>query len=101
MCEWDSFKSRKDNSKPGPSGMSRNAVFSMPECWGGRNCLLPIDVAVIQEIKEVMGGDEILEFVSCKFSEHAEAAYESLHVQDLTFENVWPIFKELIPLVFP
>ena len=101
MCEWDSFKSRKDNSKPGPSGMSRNAAFSMPERWGGWNCLLPIDVAVIREIKEVMGGDEILEFVSREFLEHAEAAYESLHVQDLTFENVWPIFKELIPLVFP
>ena len=73
MHEWNSFKSCKDNSKPGPSGMSHNAAFSMPKCWGGWNCLLPVDVAVIQEIKEVMGGDEILEFLSCKFSECAEA----------------------------
>ena len=73
--ERNSFKSRKDNDKPGPSGMSRNHAFSMPEQWNGKNCLLPVDVAIIQEIKKEMGGDEILEFVSQEFSECAETTY--------------------------
>lgn len=47
LQERNSFKSRKDNNKAGPSGMSRNTAFSMPEEWGGKNCLLPVDVAVI------------------------------------------------------
>lgn len=99
--ERNSYKSRKDNSKAGPSGMSRNNAFFMPESWGGKNCLLPVDLEVVREIKKELGGDEILEFVSREFSDRAEAAYQTLGVQDLTFDNVWPIFKELLPLMFP
>jgi len=58
---------RKDNDKAGPSGMSRNEAFSLPESWGGRNCLLKVDIAVIRELKEAMGGDDILAFVSLSF----------------------------------
>ena len=47
---------RKDNEKEGPSGMSQNEAFSLPENWGGRDCLLKVDVAVIRELKEAMGG---------------------------------------------
>jgi len=52
----------KNNEKEGPSGMSQNEAFSLPENWGGHNYLLKVDVAVIHELKEAMGGDEILEF---------------------------------------
>ncbi|KAG9316859.1 hypothetical protein JVU11DRAFT_2931 [Chiua virens] len=64
---------RKDNDKIGPSGMSRNDAFSLPEQWGGRNCLLPIDMNVIREIKAEMGGDALLEFTSVEFSARAQA----------------------------
>ncbi|OCH84308.1 hypothetical protein OBBRIDRAFT_808335 [Obba rivulosa] len=92
---------RKDVDKPGPSGMSRNKAFSLPHKWGGRNCLLPVDVNIIREIKEHMGGDALLEFVSPEFSERAECAYKSLKIVDLTFENVWDVFTAMLPLVYP
>lgn len=38
---------RTDNDKIGPSGMSRNEAFSLPEQWGGCDCLLLVDVNVI------------------------------------------------------
>jgi hypothetical protein len=95
MRERNSYKARKDNSKAGPSGMSRNTAFSLPEQWGGTNCLLPVDIEVIQHIKEEMGGDELLEFVGRDFSNRAEAAYQALGVQKLSFENVWHVFKDL------
>jgi len=60
------------SAQPGPSGMSRSEAFSMPENWGGRDGLLPVDVNVVRELKEVMGGDDILEFVSEEFSERAQ-----------------------------
>ncbi|KAH9921377.1 hypothetical protein B0H21DRAFT_701632 [Amylocystis lapponica] len=91
---------RKDNAKPGPSAMSRNEAFSLPEQWGGRNCLLAVDVAVIREIKDVMGGDNILEFVSAEFSARAQAAFDTLNVANITFENVWHVFSAMYPLVF-
>jgi hypothetical protein len=92
---------RKDKEKPGPSGMSRNEAFSLPEKWGGRNCLLPVDVSVIREIKSAMGGDALLEFVSPEFSECAQIAYDSLNISELTFQNVWTIFTAMYPLVYP
>ena len=91
---------RKDNEKEGPSGMSRNEAFSLPENWGGRDCLLKVDVAVIRELKEAMGGDEMLEFVSAEFSQRVQAAYDTLGVVDLDLENVWHVFCDLYPLVF-
>jgi hypothetical protein len=89
---------RKDNDKPGPSGMSRNEVFSLPESWGGWNCLLEVDMAVVQGLKEAMGGDEILKFVSPDFAQHAQAAYNTLGITDLNLENVGMYFVTCIHL---
>lgn len=90
----------KDNDKVGPSGMSWNEAFSLPESWGGRNCLLEVDMAVVHELKEAMGRDKILEFVSAEFSECVQAAYDTLEIVDLNLKNVWYVFRELYPLVF-
>jgi hypothetical protein len=68
-----------DKSKADPSKMSRSEAFSLPESWGGRNCLLPVDVSIIREIKAAMGGDALLDFVSPEFAARAQAVYDSLH----------------------
>lgn len=119
LCQWlwpkllrlelDNFmnfrniaKMRKDKTKPGPSGMSRNEAFSLPGSWGGRNCLLPLDdLLVIREIKDSMGGDGILEFVSEDFAERCEQVYEELGIQKLNGENVWHVFEAMLPLLYP
>ena len=104
MKEFIEFRNgvrmRKDREKAGPSGMSRNEAFSLPESWGGRNCLLKVDMGVIRELKEAMGGDEILNFVSVEFSQRAQAAYDTLKINDLNIENVWYIFTDLCQLMF-
>jgi hypothetical protein len=92
---------QKDKEKASPSGMSRNEAFSLPEQWGGRNCLLPVDVNVIQEIKAAMGGDALLDFTTPKFSVQVQAVYDTLHISELTLQNVWLVFQSLYPLVFP
>lgn len=92
---------RKDKNKPGPSGMSRNQAFVLPEKWGGRNCLIPVDVEVIREIKAAMGGDALLAFVSDEFDARAQEVYDSLLIVELTFQNVWAVFSAMLPLVFP
>jgi hypothetical protein len=91
----------RDNSKAGPSGLSRNDAFSLPSRWGGKNCLLPIqNLDVIRELKEAMGGESLLHFVTPDFAACAERAYEQLSVTELTMQNVWYIFKALLPLVY-
>ncbi|KAF8445060.1 hypothetical protein L210DRAFT_3611184 [Boletus edulis BED1] len=92
---------RKDNNKIGPSAMSRNQAFSLPEQWGGRDCLLPVNVNVIQEIKAEMGGDALLQFTSAEFSARAQAMYDTLGITELTTENIWHVFQAMYPLVFP
>ena len=87
--------------KYGPSGMSKNIAYSMPEKWGGVDQLLPVDLDLIRAMKQELGGDAILEFVSEEFSRTAEAAYERLGVVELTFHNIWDVFSAMLPLVFP
>jgi len=85
---------RKDKTKPGPSGMSRNQAYSLPEEWNGRNCLLKIDdTSVIRKLKDELGGDELVSFSTpgpCR---------RSLNIRDLTFENVWVVFQAMLPLM--
>ena len=104
LAEFMEFRNgapmRKDKAKAGPSGMSRNEAFSMPENWGGRNCLLPVNVNVVREIKEAMGGDSLLEFTTPEFTARVQKAYDTLGVSKLSLANVWHIFQSLYPLVF-
>ncbi|KAF7971586.1 hypothetical protein HWV62_20752 [Athelia sp. TMB] len=104
LAEFMEFRNaapmRKDKQKPGPSGMSRNEAFSIPSNWGGRNCLLPVDVKVIQEIKAAMGGDALLDFVTPEYATRCEEAYNSLGMSRLTLENIWHVFTALYPLIY-
>ena len=93
---------RQDNKKAGPSGCSRNEVFSLHKKYGLTDCLLQIpDMSITHKLKEEMGGDQLLEFVSPDFAARCDAAYESLAISELTFENVWEVFQAMLPLVFP
>lgn len=89
---------RKNKHKPGPSGMSRNEAFSLPENWGGRDCLLPVDINIIREIKEQMGGDQLLEFTTEEFSFECQSILDQLGFSDiLSFQNVWDVFQAMLP----
>jgi hypothetical protein len=93
-------KTHKDKEKPGPSGMSRNHAFSLPAEWGGRDCILNIDdLSVIKELKEQLGGRDLISFLTPEFATRAQVAYDSLEIIGLTQENVWSIFTAMLPLV--
>ncbi|KAF8231279.1 hypothetical protein L208DRAFT_1423588 [Tricholoma matsutake] len=84
MTITNGARMQKDKNKAGPSGMSCDTVFSLPASWGGKDCLLPI---------EDMG------FVLAEFSDCAEVAYNTLHIENLMGTNIWHVFQELLPLV--
>ncbi|KAG6915401.1 hypothetical protein DXG01_011655 [Tephrocybe rancida] len=97
----NAYRSQLDSKKHGPSGMSCNTALSLPHKWGGKNYLLPVDMNLVRELKEALGGKALLNFVSNEFAETCQAAYDSLHVEDLMLENVWYVFKDMLPLVYP
>ena len=91
----------KDKDKPGPSGMSCNHAFALPEEWGGRDCLLKIeDLSANAELKENLSGEALLAFLTMEFTVCAQNAYNSLGITNLTFENVWNVFTAMLPLAF-
>jgi hypothetical protein len=104
MESRNSYKSRLDRSKPGPSGISCNEAFSLPHLWGGRQCLLDVNLQVIQELKEIISeGKDVFRFplVTAQFEHEADNVYESLHIRDLSLCNVWSVFSSMLPLLFP
>ncbi|KAJ7574965.1 hypothetical protein C8J56DRAFT_1037253 [Mycena floridula] len=77
----------RDSDKDGPWAMSRNEAFSDLQSWGGKNHLMRIpDLSIIRELKEAMGGDELLVFTSAEFSARAQTAYDELNIQKLSME---------------
>ena len=100
-------KSWKNDKKAGPSGCSSNDAFSMPEAYGLQNCLQPLtdeQLNIVWEIGENLNHngvkcEELMAFTSAEFSARAEAAYHTLDLQELTFENVWHVFQNLLPLL--
>ena len=84
--------------------MSRNEAYSLPHTWGGRQCLLEVDLDVVREIKDfISGGEDMFRFplVTAEFEQEAEKVYQSLHIQDLSLNNVWNIFSTMLYLLFP
>ena len=92
---------RKMASKPGPSGMSRNEAYSLPQKWGGRDCLIKVDVEVVQAMKAEIGGEALLAFTDAEFSIWAQTVYDSLHIVKLSFQNVWDVFSSMHSLMYP
>ncbi|KAF9530863.1 hypothetical protein CPB83DRAFT_919742 [Crepidotus variabilis] len=87
---------RKDAQKAGPSGMSRNEAFSLYKTWGGRDCLLPVDCTPIKELKEELGGETLLQFVSDEYALRAESVLDNLGVAQVTMQNVWDVFQDML-----
>lgn len=101
MSARNGAKTRKDNKKAGPSGVSRNSVFSLPEKYGLTDKLLRLNkdqLQIIAEIKIAMGGDDLLLFVDRDFSDRAEAIFATLGVSKLTMVNAWAVFTCMLPL---
>lgn len=102
-ARFNAHKTRYDRNKYNPSGVSPNIAFSLYQDHGGHDCLQKLSaeqLKIIRDLKELIGGEKLIRFVTPPFSERCEEAFSSLEVTELTFENVWAIFEELLPIVF-
>ncbi|KAG1758415.1 hypothetical protein EDD22DRAFT_981416 [Suillus occidentalis] len=60
---------------------------------------------VVKNLMVKIGGEDLVHFVdmvSCmttEYSAHAQLIFNNLGFKDLTFQNVWPIFSAMLPLM--
>lgn len=98
----NSRRMRKQATKILPSGVAPNFAYSAPEQFGGRNCLLPVDVTVVDEIlvKLRQEFDYLTDWgVPEEFSRKAEEGIAKLRIKEITMTNVWIMFAALLNFV--
>jgi hypothetical protein len=88
---------RHNKDKKLPSGVSPNVAFALHEEYGGTWCLQPVDREVIRGLKAALGGEDTIRFVSIEYATRAQSVYDSLGVASLTLQNVWEIFRGMLP----
>jgi hypothetical protein len=86
---------RKIRNQPSPSGMSPNEAHAVPQVWGGRDCLIPVDVSAVRRMKEDLGGEALLESMSLDYSMRARAIYDTLGIVNLSYEKVWDVLATM------
>lgn len=91
--------SRHDPEKLLPSGCTPNEAYNNPGKWGGRDCLIPVEVKVIDEMITELGGEDLLEFVSQVLAKKYEEVYEEIGSPTLSLRTGWTIFSTMLPLV--
>ena len=70
----------------------------MPHSYGGEpGGLQPVNLALIDELMEDLGGEDLVRFVSREYEARAEQVYTSLEIAELTFHNVWDVFSRMLP----
>lgn len=70
------------------------------EDFGAEYCLQLVDINIIKEIKQKLGGEELLQFVNKDVALHCEAMYCALGSPGVTLNNAWHVFSDMLPLVF-
>ena len=90
---------RKDRNKKNPSGVAPNVAMALPHKYNGVNCLQAVDASLIWKLKDDLGGDDLIKFVSEEFEMQAQEAFDSLGVT-LALDNVWVVFQAMRRIMY-
>ncbi|KAG2032503.1 hypothetical protein BDR03DRAFT_985638 [Suillus americanus] len=90
---------RFDRNKILPSGVSSNIAMALHKDYGAEDCLQLVDRDVVKNLMVEIGGEDLVRFVDVEYSAHAQLIFDNLGFKDLTFQNVWPIFSAMLPLM--
>ncbi|KAG1741481.1 uncharacterized protein EDB91DRAFT_1237141 [Suillus paluster] len=90
---------RFDWNKILPSGVSSNIAMALYKDYDAEDCLQYVDRDVVKNLMVEIGGKDLVRFVNTEYSAHAQLIFDDLGFKDLTFQNVWPIFSVMLPLM--
>ena len=95
----NTHKVRKDNKKKLPSGVSAETVYTLYAERGAEWCLQEVPADIVNHLKQKVGGEGLIRFVSVEYACHAQAKFETLKYGQLSFENVWNVFSDMLPIM--
>ncbi|KDQ58206.1 hypothetical protein JAAARDRAFT_57951 [Jaapia argillacea MUCL 33604] len=101
MERFNNHKIRYDKNKLLPSGVSPNVAYSLYDQFSGQQCLQPVNRNLICQLMDELGGEDLIQFVSVKYATCTTAVFDSLSFGMLTFQNVWEVFLEMLPIMYP
>lgn len=108
QCELDMLKEclnshivRCDLKKKLPSGTSLDIAYDLFACYGGDQCLQPVDCTVVDALMKDLGGEDLIWFVAPEYAERANHVLAEIGycVEDLSFHNIWNVFSMMLPLM--
>jgi hypothetical protein len=96
-CLANNRRVRKQKDKICPSGTTPNFAYTFPESFGGRDCLQPVDVNVIDEILADMVDEHraLTDWgVPEDFAQRAKLGVRRLgfDLAQMEMVNVWTVF---------
>jgi hypothetical protein len=90
---------RLDRNKLIPLGVAPSVAYSLCKKYGGEDCLQPVDTAVVTRLMEELGSEDLIHFVSAEYARKAQEVFNTLGINDLTLQNVWHVFRAMLPLM--
>lgn len=96
---FNDHRVRFDRNKKLPSGVSPNIAYTLHKKYGGENYLQPVNTAIVRELMVELGGEELIQFVSPEYAVCAQGVYDRLNIGELTLENIWFVYSEMLPLM--
>ncbi|KAG8893578.1 hypothetical protein FRB99_001859, partial [Tulasnella sp. 403] len=83
---------RKQMEKVGPSNCSPNYAFDHPGEYGGVNNYIPLDVNVIDSLREGHAGERAVRFFPPWAEQIAAGLFQSAGLPQVTVDNAWTTF---------
>jgi hypothetical protein len=81
-----------------PSGGTPNKFFSNPTAYGGKDCLIPVEEDIIDQLLEEARAEahEHMRYVDDEFDVLAQEAYMALGEPEITLQNAWTVFRAMV-----
>ena len=58
---------------------------------------MPVDVTIVREAMEELGGEQLLDFVPSEYALHAQHVYDQLGSPEMKGIEMWKIFRMMLP----
>ncbi|KAF7373543.1 hypothetical protein MSAN_00564700 [Mycena sanguinolenta] len=93
--EQNNHRIRRQHDKILPSGGTPNDFYANPAAYGGTDCLIPVDEAVLDQLLQEArdAAHEHMRYVDDGFNDFAQEAYAALGKPEITLQNAWTVFS--------
>ncbi|KAG2345670.1 hypothetical protein BDR05DRAFT_946703 [Suillus weaverae] len=102
---WNNHHLSLQKKKVLPTRISTHHIWLAPDSVRAlvRDCLISIDMDLVQELQEELGGlearDTAFQFIDVKFQAMADDIFCNLGFPDITLANAWDVFVAVVDIL--